>query len=59
MEEVRVTVRLPDEHYRSFVAEARRRNVTVESLVERMVQTLVLELEREETEGTDHPIFTS
>jgi hypothetical protein len=54
---VRVCVDLPEEHYRAFEAEARRRGVTVEALVEQTVQGLIEELEREESEGTDHPIF--
>ena len=56
MPQVRVDVELSEEHYRSFQAEARRRGVTVESLVQQMTQQLVLELEDEEREGTDHPI---
>ena len=59
MRKVRVTVELPDDHYRSFAAEARRRGVSVESLVERMVHELVSELERDENEGTDHLIIPS
>ena len=59
MRKVQVTVELPDDHYRSFAAEARRRGVSVESLVERMVHELVAELERDENEGTDHLIIPS
>lgn len=57
MHKVRVCVDLPEEHYRAFEAEARRRGVSVEALVEQTVQGLIDELEREEREGTDHPIF--
>jgi hypothetical protein len=56
MPKVRVEVELTEEHYRSFVAEAERRGVTVQSLVQQMTQELVRELEQEEREGTDHPI---
>lgn len=58
MPQVRVNVELSDEHYRSFQNEARRRGVTIESLVQQMTQQLVLELEDEERRGTDHPIAT-
>ena len=54
---VRVCVDLPEEHYRAFESEAKRRGVTVEALVEQTVQGLFEELEQEEQEGTDHPIF--
>jgi hypothetical protein len=56
MPKVSVEVELTEEHYRSFVAEAERRGVTVQSLVQQMTQELVRELEQEEREGTDHPI---
>jgi len=56
---VRVCVELEDAHYRSLASEAERRGVTVESLVERMAQQLIAELEAEERAGTDHPISTS
>lgn len=59
MHEVRVCVKLSDEHYRCFENEARRRGVSVESLVQQMTQALVSELEQEEREGTDHPIQMS
>jgi hypothetical protein len=59
MPEVRVSLELTDEHYRDFVNEAKRRGVSVESLVQQMAQQLVLELELEEREGTDHLISTS
>jgi hypothetical protein len=59
MREVRVNVRLSDEHYRGFQDEASRRGVSVESLVQQMAQQLVVELEREQREGTDHPISAS
>lgn len=58
MPEVHVSVELSDEHYRGFQDEASRRGVSVESLVQQMAQQLVLELEREQRDGTDHPIST-
>jgi len=56
---VKVTVELEDAHYRSLVFEAERRGVRVESLVEKMAQRLIRELEEAERSGTDHPISTS
>jgi hypothetical protein len=56
---VKVCVELEDAHYRSLEFEAKRRGVTVESLVERMAQLLIRELEESERSGTDHPISTS
>ena len=57
METVRVCVELEDKDYRAYVSEARRRGVTVESLIQQMVQGLVQELKQEEEDGTDHPII--
>jgi hypothetical protein len=54
---VRICVDLPEDHYRAFEDEAKRRGVPVETLVEQTVQGLIRELEREEEEGTDHPII--
>ena len=59
MHSVRVNVELSEEHYHDFQEEAKRRGVTIESLVEQMTQALVLDLEKEEREGTDHPISMS
>ena len=59
MTKVRVSVELADGHYRSLVSEAKRRGVSVESLIERMTQQLILELEDEERVGPDHPISTA
>ena len=58
MTKVKICVDLPDEHYRLFESEAKRRGVAVESLVEQCVAELVRELEQEEHDGTDHPIIT-
>jgi hypothetical protein len=57
MTTVRICVEIPEEHYRAYQDEAVRRGVTVEDLVQQMVQGLVEELDREEREGTDHPII--
>jgi hypothetical protein len=58
MHRVQLSIDLEDRVFRSFEGEARRRGVTVESLVEQVVQGLLVELEVEEREGTDHPIIT-
>ena len=57
MRKVRVCIELADERYRSFESEARRRGVSVESLLEQMVAGLLRELEQEEDDGVDHPII--
>jgi len=57
MPTVRVCVDISEEHFRAYRDEAERRGVTVECLVQQMVQGLVEELDREEREGTDHPII--
>jgi len=57
MPTVRVCVDITEEHFRAYQDEAARRGVTVEDLVQQMVQGLVEELDRDEREGTDHPII--
>ena len=59
MTKVKICVDLPDKEYRLFVAEAVRRGVTPESLVEQCVAGLIRELDQEERDGTDHPIVLS
>ena len=59
MQKVHIWADLDDDVYRAFQGEARRRGVTVESLVEQEVNILLREQEREAREGADHPIFTS
>ena len=44
---------------RDMGAEARREGVTLKSLLERMVNGLIRDMEKEEEEGTDHPIIAS
>ena len=57
MRKVQVWVEVPDDKYRAYVAESLRQGVTVESLVERTVQSMLRDTQRAEREGTDHPIF--
>jgi hypothetical protein len=59
MRTVRVCVEIPEERYRAYKGEAERRGTTVENLVEQVVHGLLQELDREEREGTDHPIIPS
>lgn len=59
MTKVKICVDLPDADFRLFAAEAKRRGVTPESLVEACVAGLIRELDRDEREGTDHPIVPS
>jgi len=57
MTRVRICIELDEELYKSYQLEAARRGVSVESLVEQVVHTLLDELRREQDEGTDHPII--
>ncbi len=57
MPTVRICVDITEDHFRAYQDEATRRGVSVEDLVQQMVQGLVEELDREEREGTDHPII--
>jgi hypothetical protein len=57
MPTVRVCVDITEDHFRAYQDEAGRRGVSVEELVQQMVQGLVEELDRDEREGTDHPII--
>lgn len=59
MPKVTVCVELDPGRFRAFESEARRRGVSVESLLQQTVEGMLNELEREETEGTDHPIIPS
>ncbi len=51
MHKVQVWAELSDEHYRAYEAEAKRRAVPVELLVEQTVNCLLRELEQEEENG--------
>lgn len=57
MSKVRVCVDIPEAAYRAYQDEAGRQHISVEALVERMIQNLFEEMRTEEEEGTDHPIF--
>ena len=59
MAQVHICIDISQEALRSFEAEARREGVTLQSLLERMVNGLIRDMEREEEEGTDHPIIAS
>jgi|MudIll2142460700_1097286.scaffolds.fasta_scaffold2546126_2 hypothetical protein len=59
MTKVRICVELPDEHFRMFQAEAKRRGVPVEELIEQCVGELVREMEEDEASGTDPLIVPS
>jgi hypothetical protein len=61
MRKVQVWAELTDEHYHAYEAEAKRRGVTVEELVQQTVNCLLRELEEEEDEGSgpDHLISVS
>ena len=56
---VRICVELDEEVHRRFQREAEREGVTVESLLEKVVDGLLKEMEKEEAEGIDHPIIPS
>jgi hypothetical protein len=59
MPKVNVCVDLEEETYRTYREESRRRGVTVESLIQDVVNRLHRELEAEVREGADHPIIPS
>ena len=58
MPKIRVEAEISDEHLRAYEGEARREGVPVEKLVEKTVNVLLKELEREETDG-DFPMMPS
>ena len=57
MRKVQIWVELSDEKYHAYFAESRRLGVTVETLVEGMIGNLMVEVEQEARDGTDHPVF--
>ena len=59
MQKVHICVDMSEESLRAFEAEARREGVTAQSLIERTVNGLLRDMEKEEEEGTDHPIIAS
>jgi hypothetical protein len=59
MSKVNICVEIGEEALRAYETEARTEGITVQSLLERMVNGLLRDMEREEEEGTDHPIIAS
>ena len=61
MSRVQVWAELSDEHYHAYELEAKRQGVSVEELVEKTVNCLLRELERDESEcsGTDEYLSVS
>ena len=59
MSKVHICIELTDATLRSFEAEARREGTTLQALLERMVNGLIRDMEREEEAGTDHEIIAS
>ena len=57
MTKVKICVELSEAVYREYEREAKRREVSVEQLLEQTVHALLKENEREEQEGTDHPVI--
>ena len=56
MPRVQVWVELSEEHLRHLTDAAKRQGVPVEQLVEQTVNRLIEENERDQRDGTDHPI---
>jgi len=56
MPKVRIWVELSEEHLRQLADAAQRQGVPVEELVEQTVNRLIEENERDQHDGTDHPI---
>jgi hypothetical protein len=57
MTRIQIWADLSDEGYEAYAAEAERRGVRVESLVEQTVNELLRELEHDSSAGTDIPII--
>jgi uncharacterized protein YicC (UPF0701 family) len=56
MSKVRICVEIPDEAYRAFQEAAEREGLDVQALLERTVDNLLKELEKERRDGFDPPI---
>lgn len=56
MTKVKICVEIDEEHFKLYKIEAKRRDTTVEELIEQMVQGLIQDLREEQESGTDHPI---
>ena len=59
MSQVHICIELTETALRSFEAEARREGLTLQAVLERTVNGLLRDMEREEEAGTDHPIIAS
>ena len=59
MSKVKICVELDEAELRLYKAEAKRRGMKLEQLIENMVSGLMRDLKKEEKEGTDHPIIPS
>ncbi len=51
MPKVKIEAELSADHLRAYQSEAARRGVKVETLIEQTVNALLVELEREESDG--------
>jgi hypothetical protein len=56
MSKVRICVEIPDEAFQAFQEAAEREGLGVETLLERTVNNLLRELERDRKDGIDPPI---
>jgi hypothetical protein len=56
MSKVRICVEIPDEAFRAFQDAAAREGLAVDELLERTVNNLLKELEKERRDGFDPPI---
>ncbi len=56
MSKVRICIDIPDEAFRAFQDAAEREGLAVDALLERTVNNLLRELERERHDGIDPPI---
>ena len=59
MARIQIWVELSDKEFHAYEREAERTGETVETLVGQSVNTLLKEMERDEEEGTDHPILSA
>ncbi len=57
MTRIQIWVDLSDKEFHAYEREADRTGESIEHLVEKSVNTLLRELERDEEEGTDHPVI--
>lgn len=59
MSKVHICIEVTEQALRTFDAEARRRGVTVQALIENMVAGLIREMESQEESGTDFQVIPS